>query len=73
MGRVINKVEITERNRFSEFVHPKDDDGRIDLLRWLKWFEECGINAAMVFTDKGIAVYRDGLKDIFDDDDDPDF
>jgi hypothetical protein len=66
MPRKVNGVIIIEGNRFSEFVHPSDDTGLAELRKWVEWFSADGIDSTLVFTDKGYAVYRDGMEQPFD-------
>jgi hypothetical protein len=58
-------VRIHEPNRFSVFVRPDDAQGLDTLSRWLGWFQQRGIACVIVETDRGIALYRDGLDETF--------
>jgi hypothetical protein len=66
MPRVVDGVAITERNRFSVYVRPKDSQGLADLQKWLAGFTKAGIRAALILTDKGYALYRADMVDMFD-------
>lgn len=70
MPREVNGILIVERNRFSTYVHPKDYAGLAELRTWLDWFVKDNIRATIIFTDKGYALYREGMVDMFDDLDD---
>ena len=57
----INGVAITESNRFSAFCRKKSD-----LDSWVEHFKAGGIRVAVVLTDAGYALYREGMADIVD-------
>lgn len=59
-------VEILNKNRFSVFVAPSDKVGRAILEGWIEHFAAHGVLAVIAFTDKGFAVYRDGMENPFD-------
>jgi hypothetical protein len=67
VARQVNGIPITEANRFSEYVHPQDIEGVRDLNAWMTSFHLDGVAAVLVFTDKGYAVYREGMEEPFDD------
>lgn len=53
MSQIVDGIEITERNRFSNFVRANDADGLEDLRRWVDWFSNDGIKAVIAFTEQG--------------------
>lgn len=59
--RVVNQIAITEDNRFSLFVKSRYSKQYSDLVAWVEWFKKRGINAVLVGSSTGFAVYRDGL------------
>jgi hypothetical protein len=61
MPRKVNGVAIIESNRFSQYVEPSDVAGLEDLRSWVRWFDASGIPSTLLLTDKGYAVYREGL------------
>lgn len=67
MARKIDGIQIVEKNRFSAYVKPRDKEGMAALTRWLGWFAKNDIKSVIVLTDKGFALYREGMIDFFDD------
>lgn len=68
MATSVNGIAIIEANRFSKFVRTKDE-----LMDWFIHFGKHGIRSVIVCTDRGYALYRDGLEqppwqDLDDDD-----
>jgi phosphopantetheinyl transferase (holo-ACP synthase) len=66
MPRKIDGIDIIEVNRFSEYIKPKDKDGMTALTRWQEWFKSRNIQSVISLTDKGFALYREGMIDITD-------
>jgi hypothetical protein len=64
--KVVNGIEITEENRFSNFVREKDKGALEDLRKWVEHFKKAGIEAVLGFTKQGYAVYRLGLESVDD-------
>lgn len=52
-----------EANRFSRFIRLHDQAGLKDLAVWQEWFKSRGIASVVVITDKGYALYREGMAD----------
>jgi hypothetical protein len=67
MARKIDGIQIVDKNRFSAFVKPRDKEGMAALASWLDWFKRNQISSVIVLTDKGFALYREGMIDIFED------
>jgi hypothetical protein len=60
---IVDGIEITEQNRFSNYVREKDKAGLRDLEAWIEHFKRDGIKAVLAFTKHGYAVYRVGLEE----------
>jgi hypothetical protein len=62
-SKVVNGIEIHDKNRFSCFVKAEDTKGLSILDGWLAHFRDRGIACVIAETVRGLAVYRLGLQD----------
>jgi len=61
---MVQKVKITEENRFSTFVKSKKSEAYHDLENWQQWFGKRGIQSVIASTSSGYALYREGLIEV---------
>jgi hypothetical protein len=59
-----DSVQLIEENRFTVFVQNRESQDFQILERWAEWFGARGIQARILWSSKGFALYREGLIDV---------